>query len=61
MSLETSSFQLGPLLRKCDEVRAQFARLINAASPDEIGLLFSTGEGENVIAAGLGLEAGDTS
>ena len=44
-----------------DGPRAKFARLINAASPDEIGLLFSTGEGENVIAAGLGLEAGDTS
>src|SRR3954449_6542169 len=28
----SNSFQLGPLLRKCDEVRAQFARLINAAS-----------------------------
>ena len=54
-----NSFQLGPLLRKCDEVRAQFARLINAASPDEIGLLFSTGEGENVVAAGLELAAGD--
>jgi selenocysteine lyase/cysteine desulfurase len=54
-----NSFQLGPLLRKCDEVRAQFARLINAASPDEIGLLYSTGEGENVVAAGLNLEAGD--
>jgi len=54
-----SSFQLGPLLQKCDEVRAQFARLIHAASPDEIGLLFSTGEGENVVAAGLDLKAGD--
>jgi len=54
-----NSFQLGPLLRKCDEVRAQFARLINAASPDEIGLLFSTAEGENVVASGLGLKAGD--
>ena len=54
-----NSFQLGPLLRKCDEVRAQFARLINAASADEIGLLFSTGEGENVVAAGLDLKAGD--
>ena len=53
------SFQLGPLLAKCDEVRAQFARLINAASPDEIGLLYSTAEGENVVAAGLNLKAGD--
>ena len=54
-----NSFQLGPLLRKCDELRSQFARLINAASADEIGLLFSTGEGENVVAAGLELKAGD--
>lgn len=54
-----NSFQLGPLLRKCDEVRAQFARLINAASPNEIGLLYSTGEGENVVAMGLELKAGD--
>ena len=54
-----NSFQLGPLLKKCDEVRAQFARLINAASPDEIGLLYSTAEGENVVAAGLDLKAGD--
>ena len=54
-----NSFQLGPLLRKCDEVRAQFAKLINAESADEIGLLFSTAEGENVIASGLGLTAGD--
>jgi len=44
-----NSYQLGPLLRKCDEVRAQFARLIRAASADEIGLLFSTAEGENVV------------
>jgi selenocysteine lyase/cysteine desulfurase len=55
----TNSFQLGPLLRKCDELRGQFARLVNAASADEIGLLFSTGEGENVVAAGLDLKAGD--
>ena len=54
----TNSFQLGPLLKKCDELRGQFARLINAAA-DEIGLLFSTGEGENVVAAGLDLKAGD--
>ena len=54
-----NSFQLGPLLRKCDEVRAQFARLINAASPSEVGLLYSTGEGENVVAAGLDLKPGD--
>ena len=55
----TNSFQLGALLRKCDELRAQFARLINASAADEIGLLFSTGEGENVVAAGLDLKVGD--
>ena len=54
-----NSFQLGPLLNQCDEVRAQFARLIGAAAPEEVGLLFSTAEGENVVAAGLGLKAGD--
>lgn len=54
-----NSFQLGPLLGKCNEVRAQFARLIGAASPDEIGLLYSTAEGENVVAAGLDLKPGD--
>src|SRR5262249_10829520 len=32
--------------------------LINA-TPGEIGLLFSTGDGENVIANGVGLRAGD--
>jgi selenocysteine lyase/cysteine desulfurase len=46
------------LLAVDDTVRAQFARLVNA-TPDEIGLLFSTGEGENVIANGLDLQAGD--
>lgn len=46
------------LLAKNDAVRAQFAHLINA-SPDEIGLLFSTGEGENIVANGFDLGAGD--
>ena len=41
-----------------EAVRAQFARIVKA-TPDEIGLLFSTGEGENVIANGIGLRAGD--
>ena len=52
------SMQLGALMVAADAVRAQFARLINA-TPDEIGLLFSTGDGENVIANGVGLNAGD--
>ena len=34
----------------CDQSR--FAALINA-DPDEIGLLFSTAEGENIVANGL--------
>jgi selenocysteine lyase/cysteine desulfurase len=53
------SFQLGPLLGKCREVRQQFARLIGAASADEVGLLFATAEGENIVAQGLDLAAGD--
>ncbi len=49
---------LGDMLRKTDEVRAQFARLIHAGT-DEIGFLFSTSEGENVVAHGLDLQPGD--
>src|ERR1700751_714350 len=49
------SLQVGGLIRSTEVVRAQFARLINA-TPDEIGLLFSTGDGENVIANGVGLK-----
>ena len=43
---------------KADQVRAQFARFINA-SPDEIGLLFATSEGENLVAGALDLKPGD--
>jgi len=50
--------QLSALMATNDAVRAQFARMVNATS-DEIGLLFSTGEGESVIANGIGLRAGD--
>jgi selenocysteine lyase/cysteine desulfurase len=46
--------QLGVLMATNDDVRARFARIVNAA-PDEIGLLYSTGEGESVIANGIGL------
>ena len=52
------SLQVGALIRTNDNVRTQFARMINA-TPEEIGLLFSTGDGENVIANGLGLRPGD--
>lgn len=50
--------QLNALLAANDAVRTQFARMVNA-TPDEIGLLSSTGEGENVIANGVGLMPGD--
>jgi selenocysteine lyase/cysteine desulfurase len=46
------------LLAADETLRGQFARLINA-TPDEVGILFSTAEGENIIAHGLGLVAGD--
>jgi selenocysteine lyase/cysteine desulfurase len=49
---------LGEMLRATDEVRAQFARLINADA-GEIGFLFSTSEGENIVANALDLKAGD--
>ena len=50
--------QVGVLMATNDAVRAQFARMVNA-KPDEIGLLYSTGDGENVIANGIGLRPGD--
>ena len=49
---------LGEMLAKTDEVRAQFARLINA-SPDEVGFLSATSEGENLVAGALDLKPGD--
>jgi selenocysteine lyase/cysteine desulfurase len=52
------SLNVGFLIRTNEDVRVQFARMINA-TPEEIGLLFSTGDGENVIANGVGLNPGD--
>ena len=49
---------LGDMLRKTNAVRAQYAKLINA-SPDEIGFLFATSEGENVVARSMHLGRGD--
>jgi selenocysteine lyase/cysteine desulfurase len=54
----TRPMEVGELLRGCERVRRQFAALINA-SADEVGLLFSTAEGENVVANGLELKPGD--
>jgi selenocysteine lyase/cysteine desulfurase len=50
--------QLNALMATNEAVRTQFAKIVKAA-PDEIGLLNSTGEGESVIANGIGLTAGD--
>ena len=50
--------QLSALIASNDAVREQFARMVNA-TPDEIALLNSTGEGENVIANGVGFMPGD--
>jgi selenocysteine lyase/cysteine desulfurase len=50
--------EVGAMLRKTDEVRHAFASLINA-SDDEVGLLFSTSEGENVVTDALDLKRGE--
>ena len=50
--------QLAALMATNAAVRTQFARMVKA-TPDEIALLNSTGEGESVIANGIGLKAGD--
>ena len=49
---------LDEMLRKTNEVRGQFARFIKA-DPDEVGFLFATSEGENIVAAALDLKPGD--
>src|SRR3982750_4136110 len=49
---------VGDMLSKTDEARRRFAGLINA-SQDEIGLLFSTTEGENVVVDALDFKPGD--
>lgn len=49
---------LPDLLASTERARAKFAALINADA-DEVGLLFSTAEAENVIASGLDLLPGD--
>jgi selenocysteine lyase/cysteine desulfurase len=50
--------RLDEMLTKTDEVRRQVARFINA-DPEEIGFLYATSEGENIVAAALDLKAGD--
>jgi selenocysteine lyase/cysteine desulfurase len=50
--------EVGDMLSKTDEARRRFAGLINAAE-DEIGFLFSTTEGENVVVDALDFKSGD--
>jgi selenocysteine lyase/cysteine desulfurase len=50
--------QLDEMLHKTDEVRGQFARLVGV-TPDEIGFLFATSEGENIVSSALDLKRGD--
>jgi selenocysteine lyase/cysteine desulfurase len=49
---------LGEMQAKTDEVRRQFAQLVGADA-DEIGFLFATSEGENIVASALDLQPGD--
>lgn len=49
---------LGEMLAKTDEVRQQFARLVGADAA-EIGFLFATSEGENIVSSALDLKRGD--
>ena len=54
----TRPLEVGEMLAKADEVRHRFAGLINATD-DEVGLLFSTSEGENVVTDALDFKPGD--
>ncbi len=49
---------LGDMLQRTDQVRASFARLIGA-EPEEVGFLFATSEGENIVARALAFKPGD--
>jgi selenocysteine lyase/cysteine desulfurase len=46
------------MLEKTDETRRHFARLIGAGE-DEVGFLYTTSEGENVVVSSLDWKAGD--
>ncbi len=46
------------MLARTNEVRDKFARLVSVSS-DEIGFLYATTEGENIVARQIGLERGD--
>lgn len=54
----TRPITVGELLGKAGDVRAQFAKLINATT-DEIGFVFATSEGENIVANNTPMSPGD--
>ena len=54
----TRPITVGELLGRAGEVRAQFAKLINATA-DEIGFVFATTEGENTVANNIPMSPGD--
>ena len=53
-----SPLSLGAMVEEADAARSRFARLIGAAET-EVGLLYSTTDGENIVARALGLGPGD--
>jgi selenocysteine lyase/cysteine desulfurase len=53
-----SPVSLGDMMEEANEVRRKFAQLVGASEP-EIGLLFATSEGENIVARALDLQPGD--
>jgi selenocysteine lyase/cysteine desulfurase len=53
-----SPISLGAMLEKTNEARKKFAELFGAA-PHEIGFLFATSEGENLVTSALDLRPGD--
>ncbi len=49
---------LSDMLARTDQVRGKFARLVGV-DEDEIGFLYSTSEGENLVVSSLDLQPGD--
>ncbi len=54
----TNPISLGDMLAETDAARRKFARLIGASEP-EIGMLFATSDGENILTRALDLGPGD--
>ena len=54
----TRPIPLDEMLKTTGDVRRQFARLVGA-DPEEIGFLYATSEGENIVASALDLRSGD--